>query len=115
MTVARALALLATAVPLVARLVGAEPVAGTWLVEVTGEISSSCTALIQRQGNKVTGTLVCPQAGLQLPIRATIGPNGAITPQSGDLGWTATANGDTAAGTYQGSLGAGSWTAVRQP
>lgn len=49
-----------------------------------------------------------------MPIKATVGRIGKIQPDGGDLGWTVTQNGNSAAGTYQSSLGAGSWTAVRQ-
>ena len=89
-------------------------VTGTWNVELRGEVESSCIAEIKREGDAVSGTLVCREAGLKLPIDATIGADGKIRPDSGELGWVVVPDGKGASGTYQSSLGAGSWTAVRE-
>jgi hypothetical protein len=93
----------------------ADTVSGKWDVTLAGSITTSCTADVRRQGKNLTGSVVCPEVGMRIPIKGEISGDSAVNTAGGDLGWTATMSGTTASGTYQGSIGAGSWTAERVP
>jgi hypothetical protein len=93
--------------------IAADSVSGTWDVTLAGAVNSKCIAALRKQGKNVTGNLTCPQVGLRLPIKASVSGSGMLNTTSGDIGWTASMNGGVASGTYQGALGAGSWTAQK--
>lgn len=93
---------------------GEETIDGKWIVTLHGSLETKCVAQVARKDAKVAGELVCPEAGMKLPIVGDVAQDGVVGASPAFV-WSAARDADTASGAYEGPFGQGTWTAVRHP